>query len=237
MKETIKALINLKDIDEKLGHLNNRIKDGPRILEKRKLEYQDAQAAVQRKRDAILAFKLSSKDKEVELQSVEAEIRKQDTHLLGAKTNQEYSAIQDQIKRLREKVGKLEEAILVAYEGVEEDTKDLAALERELKAQEAELDDFRHNIENEMGEYAREIEEWKAKREELLYKLDFKAVNLYEKVKKARDGDAIVCADGQMCYGCYMTITANDMARLRGINEIVLCKSCQRILYLSDMLD
>lgn len=236
MKETIKALIKLKEIDEKLGHLNKRIEDGPRILDKRKLELQDADNAVQKKRDAITAFKLKSKDKEGELHSVEEEIKKQDNLLLGAKTNQEYNAIRDRINDLKGEVSKLEEAILVAYDGVEEDTEDLAGLERELKAQEDELKDFQKNIENEMDEYRKEIEEWKAKRKELTDLMDFKAINLYEKVKGARDGDAVVCADGAMCSGCYMTITANDMARLHGASEIVLCKYCQRILYLSDVL-
>ena len=85
-------------------------------------------------------------------------------------------------------------------------------------------------------EYQREIEEFKAKRKKIQESIQFDAARLYEKVKNARSGSAIVSADNQTCGGCYMTVTPNDVARLRNQKEIVLCKSCQRILYLSDCL-
>ena len=49
MKETIKALLKLRDIDDKITHLKSRMEDGPRILDKRKGDTQEAEAAVQRK--------------------------------------------------------------------------------------------------------------------------------------------------------------------------------------------
>jgi predicted nucleic acid-binding Zn-ribbon protein len=133
-------------------------------------------------------------------------------------------------------VGELEEEILASYDLVEEEKKVLAEMERELGIQKKEFEDFKKNIEEDLKEYNSEIETYMARRKEMVDEIHFEAVQLYEKVKRARGGDAIVAADGRTCGGCYMTVTTNDIARLRGMNEIVLCKSCQRILYLSDML-
>jgi predicted nucleic acid-binding Zn-ribbon protein len=92
-------------------------------------------------------------------------------------------------------------------------------------------------VERDNEAYNREIDEYKRQRNELVEALHFDAVRAYDKVKSARDGAAVVSADGNTCGGCFMTVTANDIARLRGMNQLVMCKHCQRILYLSDMLN
>jgi predicted nucleic acid-binding Zn-ribbon protein len=236
MKETIQGLLKLREIDEKLAHLHRRIDDGPRILSKREAEFQESGKSVEEKKETIQASQLSSKEREVQLKSLEEDIKKQDAYLLGAKTNEEYRALQDQIGRLRDQVGELEEEILASYDLVEEEKKVLAEMERELGIQKDEFEEFKKNIENDLKEYNAEIDMHLAKRQEMADEIHFEAVQLYNKVKKARGGDGIVSADGQTCGGCYMTVTTNDLARLRGMNEIVLCKFCQRILYLSDLL-
>lgn len=238
MKDTIIALLKLKEIDNKLTHLKSRMDDGPRILDKRKQDTHMAEEAVRRKKEEITQVKLETKEKEVELQKKEEEIKKQELHLLTAKkmSNEEYSAHQNEIKRLKEKVGKLEEAILETMERAEEASKERAGLERELEVHTKELEEFRKEVDAEMAEYAAERESCEAERTQFVETVNFAAVHLYDRIKKARDGDAIVCADGRICGGCYMAITANDIQRLLNMRELVTCKSCQRILYLSETL-
>lgn len=237
MKDTIKDLLTLRDLDKKLAHLNRRLKDGPRILDKRKAEFEESKKSVEKKRESIKSMQLTSKEREVDLQALEENIKKQETYLLGAKTNQEYSTIQGQIAKLKDDVGRVEEEILAAYEGVEAENKVLREMEQELAIQEKEFNAFRDETQRDLDAYNTEIETIRAKREDQIDAMNFEAVQLYEKVNNARDGDAVVSVEGHTCGGCYMTVTANDIARLRGMNQLVLCKSCQRILYLADMLD
>jgi predicted nucleic acid-binding Zn-ribbon protein len=237
MKETFKVLLDLRKVDEKLDHLNKRISDGPRIFEKRRLEFEQENEALERKREEIKQIKMAIKDKEVDLKSKEQEITKQEGYLLGAKTNQEYSAIQETIQRLKNAISGLEEEILVHFEQVEENSRALQELEKEYAIEQKELDEFKKTIEKDVAEYGAEIKEYEEERRRLHDILGFEIVQIYDRVKSARDGDAVVSVEGNTCGGCYMTVTANDLARLRGFNELVQCKSCQRILYLPEMLD
>lgn len=236
-KETIKKLLDLRELDEKLTHLDGRIADGPRIYENRARELKEAQSAVELKREAIKQKRLEAKNQEIQLKSREEEIKKQETYLLSAKTNQEYSTIQGQIKRIQEEVGTLEESILQFLEGVEEDARELAELERELKIQQVELDAFKKSVDEDVAAYAEEKASVLAQREAVFNNLDFDAAQIYDRVKNARGGAGVVSAEGSTCGGCFMTVTPNDIARLRGLNELVLCKSCQRILYLPELIE
>jgi predicted nucleic acid-binding Zn-ribbon protein len=237
MKATLRGLLELRKVDEKLSHLNRRMSDGPRIFDKRRTEFEQEHAAIEQKRDEIAHIKVGINDKEVDMQGKEEEIVKQETYLLGAKTNKEYSAIQDTIKRLKEEIGVLEEGILEQFEEVEESSKALVELERDYGIEEDDLNEFKKTIDKDTAEYALEVKEFEGKRGNLLDILDFEAVNLYDRVKSARDGDVVVGVNGNTCGGCYMTVTANDLARLRGLKELVTCKSCQRILYIPELLD
>jgi predicted nucleic acid-binding Zn-ribbon protein len=51
----------------------------------------------------------------------------------------------------------------------------------------------------------------------------------------ARGGVAVVPVEARICQGCYLTLTPNDLMNLQAGN-LVVCKSCQRILYLPENL-
>ncbi len=238
VRKTIRKLIDLRAIDEKLAHLARRIEDAPRILTLRREERKMAEDAVVHKQAEITAFKLETKNREGELKNREEEIKKQEVHLLTTKkmSNEEYSAHQKEIRRLKGGAGTLEEAILGLFDRMEEDQKALSALERERAIREREFDEFKKEVEKDIAAYNAEIEKHKTQRAELAETVDLDAFHCYERVLSARDGAAIVEVEGHICCGCHMTITPNDLARLGSYTELVFCKSCQRILFIPDSL-
>ena len=237
-RETIRKLVRLREMDEKLQHLEQRLQDGPRILGLRKAELDTAHEAVERQKEEIRNCKLASKERENELKKKEEEIKKQEVHLLTTKkmSNEEYQAHQAEIKRLKQEAGELEEAILLSFDRVEEAERGLTALEREMAARREEYEVFGKEVEKDMAAYEEEIAALKKEREALAETVDFEALKVYERVRSARDGVAVVPVEGNNCGGCHMTVTPNDLARLQGLQDIVLCKSCQRILYLPDTI-
>jgi len=230
-------LLQLREIDEKLSHLRNRVEDGPRIFDGREREYKEAEQAVEDKREEITNRKLKSKEQEVDLKGKEVEIQKLEVHLLTAKTNEEYSSLQKQINRLKDESGMLEEAILRFLDGIESHSRELGVLERELDVQRADLNEFKSSVDRDLDEYSAEIGKIEAERDQVIAELNFDSSRLYEKIGNARGGHAVVSAEGSMCNGCFMAITPNDMARLRGMRELVCCRHCQRILYLPDCMN
>ena len=236
VKKTLIGLLELRDLDRELERLRRRCRECPRIIGKHKRDYESEGALVERKKGEIGELKRRIHGLEVDLRSREENINKLSAQLLRAKTNQEYTAFQDQIKRISLEKNDLETNILEAMDGLESLERELSEAEKENKAREDEFNELRTSLEADLAAYSREMEELERKRSEMLYSLDPEAVKSYERVLNALGGDAVVSLENRICSGCYMTVTSNDYVRVCAMKEIVHCKSCQRILYLPELL-
>jgi len=49
-------------------------------------------------------------------------------------------------------------------------------------------------------------------------------------------GEGLAPIEGNVCQGCFSSITPNDRSRLISALELVVCRSCSRIIYLPEVL-
>jgi len=236
IKITLKALLRLSRIDKDLDRLKKRCRECPALIAKNQRELDAENQIVTAKEDSVKDFEKQIRQMEMELKTREGDIQKFSQQLLIVKTNQEYTALEDQIRRLNEEKGKIETDILEAFESLEELGRELKKLEAEQNERIQEFNAIKTELEDDLNSYRTETEKLDKTREEMLYEIDPDALVAYERVRKARDGMGIVSAEGLICGGCYMAISNNDYQRIYTMNEIILCRSCQRILYLPELL-
>jgi uncharacterized protein len=237
LRKTLVALTEMRDIDRELGRLRNRCRECPAIIEKHRLDFEAEGVLVEAKTKEINDRKIDMRRMEVELKACEEEVTRLSKQLLVAKTNQEYSAFQSQIERINGEKSGFETKILEILDGLEETEKELAEAVSENKVREAEFLELKASLENDLGEYNGEVEVLESKRVERIYPLDPEALKSYNRVLNALGGDGIVSLENHNCSGCYMAVTHNDYARIFAMKEVVLCKSCQRILYVPELLE
>ncbi|MEM8934426.1 MAG: C4-type zinc ribbon domain-containing protein, partial [Acidobacteriota bacterium] len=73
-----------------------------------------------------------------------------------------------------------------------------------------------------------------AGRDDMLADVPRDLVVQYESLFDVRDGEAVCAVENGVCMGCYTSVTPNDQARLLGGSSVVICGSCQRLLYILD---
>jgi hypothetical protein len=56
------------------------------------------------------------------------------------------------------------------------------------------------------------------------------ALDLYNRLLSARDGQAMALVDSQVCQACYMSIPPNMNVQLARGRQVIQCPSCDRIL-------
>jgi predicted nucleic acid-binding Zn-ribbon protein len=49
-------------------------------------------------------------------------------------------------------------------------------------------------------------------------------------------GEGVVPIENNICQGCFSSVTPNDRSRLISSLELIVCRSCQRIVYLPESL-
>jgi predicted nucleic acid-binding Zn-ribbon protein len=100
----------------------------------------------------------------------------------------------------------------------------LAAAEAALSKKQAELDDMMERIRGEVAGL-------EARRAELVSGIDPEHLTTYDRVLNRHNNFAIARVDSQVCQGCYMSVTAQEVNLLMQ-GQIVQCKSCSRLFYL-----
>ena len=229
--QTLAGLIRLQEIDNALLRIERRLVEGPKLVERRSDKFHESERKIAAAQDRIRHAKAGNAQLELELRSREKEIEKLLGQQNAARTNQEYRALGDHAERLRKECSAFEDRILEGMSGIEaaeSELKELEAVHAELRA---ERESFEGQWQRDAKEYDEELARIRAERDRHAASLPKPALEIYERVLRGRNGEAVVAVTGRVCGGCQMTLLPNDLARLRGGADLVTCKSCERILY------
>jgi predicted nucleic acid-binding Zn-ribbon protein len=234
-KQTVIGLINLQKLDADVWRVNRRIAEGPLLLARRGERMRQAEAKAQQTQQKILDFKKQIGALELEVKSKEVEIAKIQGAQGQSRTNEEFRAFGEHIGRLRKENRAVEDRILEFYQQIE-------TADATLKEQKSTVDSLKKESEEDAAlwkrdeaEYRAELATFQARRDQFAKTLPPGPLSTYERMLRLRDGKAVVPSEGKSCGGCQMAITPNDFARLRLGNELVYCRSCERILYYPEL--
>lgn len=235
-QDLIAGLIRLQRLDDEIFRIQRRLSEGPRLVERRTTGFRQAQARLDAHHDRIKHLRAQVAERELELKSREGEIQRLATQQGTARTNQEYRAFADQMDRIRKDCSAIEDRILEGFARVEEAESDEKALVQARDEAKSEADQIQASWEKDAREYEAELATAQARRAEFQQSLPNGPLRVYERILTGYHGKAVVPAEGKVCGGCQMTITPNDLARLRAASsELITCRSCSRILYFPDL--
>jgi len=164
------------------------------------------------------------------LQETKMVIGRHKQQLLAVKTNKEYAALLKEISTEENNIGRLEEEIISLYdeaEGIEEEKKEEEKIIARAK------DNFEKNgkrLEERKVEFEKDIEERKRERERMRSELDPNLLKRYDRVRKSRDGIAVVKIQGENCGGCFSAVPPQIINEVKGGGKILTCESCGRML-------
>lgn len=232
MKDVLRTLRDLQEIDEDLFGVKGELKRLPAERDKRRATIDARLQRIKELESDILKLRMQVK----EIEDIN-------------KANR-----QRMMKLEREAGNTADQALLAAYsheirslkrENAEADDEGLKLIERS-DALEAERDQLQAQVDDEETTYAElaanvetEMAEAERKREALDKQRQAAmgdgvppdVLHTYEKLLEAREGMALAALEGRVCQGCFMNVPANVAVKLTRGREIVQCPNCQRILY------
>ncbi|RMD89077.1 MAG: hypothetical protein D6813_11180 [Calditrichaeota bacterium] len=234
MKNLIRRLIELQNIDNELQALEAVKGDLPQQVEQlqRELnEYQEQLKTLEKEQEELKKARLHW---EGEVKVLEQQLDKYQNQLYSVKTNREYDAISVEIDNTREKLDEVETKILEAMNRDEQ-------LNPEIEAQKKKIEDLQKKLEmkeKELSDKVKETEsEWKAlekRRSEIINQISKPVLFQYERIRKAKGGLAVVEVENYACKGCYAAIPPQRVLEIRSMDRLIVCESCGRILVHKD---
>ncbi len=228
----LSSFIRLQQIDDQRLRIERRIVEGPRLVEKRTQGERGLEEKLKLAHERVKKTRTTAHEQELELRSKETEIQRLQSQQNTARTNQEYKALGDHAERLKNECSGIEDRILQAFadlEKTQEEEKRLGAL---LETAQVESQNLREQWTKDEAEYRAELDRILAQRGEFVKQLPAAMLSIYETAARNSDGKAVVPVENNVCTGCRMRLVPNDLSRLHYPQELVLCKSCERIVFL-----
>ena len=232
MANQLDILKQLQAIDAELYQLRQAEQEKPRELEAAAKRLAAQEAALKTAETALTSLQLAQKDKEGELQTREANVKKLQGQLFQVKTNKEYTAMQHEIDRLKTDNSLLEEAILKTFDAIDQATKSRERQKRELAAQQQAFNVEQARIDGELAAIREKIAAFEHDRQAVVPEVPKPSLQIYERVLAIREGVALVPVVDNSCGGCHRRLPPQVINQVLLNANLVTCETCNRILYL-----
>ena len=234
MPDQLETLKKLQELDGQLYHLRRQQREKPKELERLTAEVAAEEAKLQAASDRLKSLQLAQKDKEIELQTKEANVKKLQSQLFQLKTNKEYAAMQREIEGHKADNSLLEEDVLRLFDAIEQATKERTVEQQRVAQEQERLKKERQRIEQELATIAEQIARLERDRQAVVPDVPKPALEVYERILSLRDGVALVPVMNDACGGCDRRLPPQVINEVYLKAKLVTCESCSRILYFDE---
>jgi predicted nucleic acid-binding Zn-ribbon protein len=231
MTAELEHLIKLQDIETRVAEAERRIADAPGQIATLDAKLSTSRERVAAAKQAITDNQSQRRTYDKDLIAAQQRLSKYKEQLMAVKTNEEYHAMQHQTAAVSAEIARIEEQILVNMVEADELAAKLKAAETALKADEGSVAKERASIEAETTAKRRILDESVREREVLMPQIGRSALDMFQRLLKARQGIAVAQAVNGHCTVCRMRLRPQVYNTIIKNDAIVQCDSCQRIMY------
>ncbi len=232
LKKEIQKLIELQEIDGKIiSCKKDRDFTKPQLIAEITAAFEEKRNITRQAEEELKNLQIIKKQKELDLQTKEEAIKKNQAQLFQLKTNQEYQAKIKEINSLKADVSVKEEEILQVMEDIDAAVKKLEERKSLVSRQEVEFKQEKSKIEEEIKQVEAEINHLQGKRDILAKEIEPDLLQKYEYLLENRSGLAIVGVKSGVCQGCYMSVTDEVINQMKLYKEVMTCPMCARMIY------
>jgi predicted nucleic acid-binding Zn-ribbon protein len=180
-----------------------------------------------------LSLKNEIQDFELEISRKRIKIEQSESSLYGGKVtnSKELISLQDEIRSHKTHIGEIEEAILQKMSDLEKCDEMLKQADKDLKNAKAISISRLADKKGEQQKLQSDIKHLQVERAVISQQIDPNILQTYEDIRKKKNGIAVSNAVDQTCGSCGSEITPAEWQIARTSAQILLCRTCGRILY------
>ncbi len=228
----ISVLYRLQQIDGQLDNARLALQNVDKELSDNSLlsEAQQTVLVTEQKYQADLKQQRESENKSYDMR---VKIELSEAALYGGKVQnpKELQDLQNEIASLKRLIITLEDHELEAMMAVDEAESNLTHAKSAMKDDEAKQIEHNAVLNGEKTKLLGQIERLESERRAALPPISAPDITLYEQLRKARNGVAVVKISSRACGACGATLTAALIQSTQSPGLLVRCPTCGRILY------
>jgi predicted nucleic acid-binding Zn-ribbon protein len=224
-------------VDSNLDELQEMKGDLPKIVAELS-ETIKGKLAQKKEFDDILKKSIVNRDKtDVDILSLKEKIEKYKTQQFQVKTNKQYDTLAREVDHAQEKITKLQRE-MDEMEGKAEFAKeDAEKLRPEIETLQSEFADRKKELAAVNKEHEDEELKLQHQREKIVSRVSKPDYQMYDRIRKAKEGRAIVQVQRNSCGGCFNRVTPQRVLELRKNSILITCERCGRILVSDEIVE
>ncbi len=231
MLPELRALKEVQLLDMTIGDLNRRLAGAPAELEAVDRDIEAERQRLKAAEEAVGENGRARRKAEGELQEAEGHVEKYQDQLLAAGSNVEYSSLLKQIAATREKIGAIEERIILLMDDGDRLDEECVRARKVFAEAETRLNAGKESIRTESGRRERERDALVEKRNRTVGEVRPDLVEQYERIRRVRHGLAVARVRESRCVACNVALRPQMYEEVRVGGSILHCESCGRILF------
>jgi uncharacterized protein len=230
LENKLRYLYALQKIDLKLDDLEELKGDLPQLVNELSEKVNSLKLKSKELENSLKNNKVKSDEADTEIIDLTEKIAKYKKQQYQVKSNKQYDALTREIEAAEKSIEQLTKDIFV-YDGNFGNAKEeLEKAKEELKLAAEELSGRKQELNTVTKENEEEELKYKHEREKIIARIGKEDQQLYERIRKAKNGNAIVSIKRNACSGCYNSIPPQKMLELRQNEKLFTCEHCGRIL-------
>jgi predicted nucleic acid-binding Zn-ribbon protein len=236
MHPAIPHLIELQQVDHKVGALRADLESYPKRIQEADARLSAARTAVAAAKEAHTNALKERKKFELDVEQWKDRARKYRDQSGAVKTNEAYKALLHEIANAEAEVAKAEDRQLDVMMSGEEFERRVRHAEADLKEAETSVAKDRKEIHAQYDEKQKLLAAALAERERMAAPVPADLLELYTRIAKRHNGTAMALVRDDQCRGCGMRVLPHIVQELRQETneELYRCEMCGLILYTLD---
>jgi uncharacterized protein len=226
-----RRLLELQAVDLKLDEHRTRLaRVGLALQDDRALVA--AREAVARTTAELATVDHSVRRAEQARESAQSHVAREESQLYSGKVKspKEVQNLQREVEALRRQVSQLDDDLLEAMITRDEAAARAEAASAALSSAEATAEGQRSALRRRERELNEQIKRLEGERETIIATIAAGDLKQYERLRRSKGGRAVSELSDDACLACGMLLPGQDVNRIKGGDEHVLCPGCGRIV-------
>ena len=225
-------LLDVQDLDLQIDRLLEQRQSLPELDEYKTAHGELGELTSARDAAALVLRQLDlDLDKsEGELQILEIKLDEHETRLFaGGMSGRETEHMRLEVQGLKGQREAMEERVLKILEDVDPAKEEVARLDGEVQELTSTKDALEASIKDQWRKIDAELARKEERKKEAMAVISDDLIELYEKLRRIKEGVAVAAFDHGVCGGCHMTLSRAEQEEAFG-EEMPRCVHCRRIL-------
>lgn len=230
MEQALKHLMELQKVDSQLVEIEGLKGDLPHQVSRLNRDIEEAEEFLGEQEEKLRVYQRERGIVEMDIRALEGKQKQYQSQLFEVKTNREYDAITHEIESAKVEKEKKETRLLELMEQEEASQKAIEVKGEEIERLKKQLEEKKADLKERLQKTEKEEATLRDRRGKILRNLDARLLANYERIRKAKNGLAVVPILRNACGGCFKTLPPQRILEIREMNHLRVCEVCGRML-------